>query len=257
MDIRNKTIPCVESEQLPFYEATPWQKVTRITNFTFIFQTLCIMSWSDWASSVGYVFGKTALSILIPGSSIVIGVSETAKSIWDGDKRGAAINGLFTVVDAVSFGMGSYGKEAMKKGGKEAVILLVKERTKGLPKEATKKVGKHLSKNLAMGISEETLKEAWQKSMKSRCLDIIFKLMNNGKVVDIVVEEFTEEMMKKILQEKASKIMFDPLFKKAFKTAAEEEYKKYCLRNCGLKLTSSVLNWALTKHGTSQSSEEN
>ena len=206
------------------------------------------MSWSDWGLNAVYVCGKTAASILIPGSGLAFGVLETAKSICDGDICEAAINGAFTVADAVSFNLASSAKEAAKKCGKEAAILVAKERTKDLGKEAGKKVGKDLSKNLAMGISEEAVKEAWKINAKRRALNMIINGINNGKT--FVFQELTEETVQKILQypsSKASKKMFDPLFKQAFETVAKEEFKKYSFRKFGLDVACTGLNVCMSK----------
>ncbi len=201
------------------------------------------MSWSDWGLYAVYVCGKTAVSILIPGSGLAFGAGETAKSIWDGDICGAAINCAFTVADAVSLGMASSAKEAAKKCGKEAAILVAKERTKDLGKEAGKKVGKDLSKNLAMGISEEAVKEAWKITPKHRALNMMISGINNGKT--FVFQELTEETVQTFLQyssSEASKKVFDPLFKEAFETVAKEEFKKYSFRKVGLDVACTGLN---------------
>ena len=206
------------------------------------------MGWSDWASTIGYAVVKTTVSVLVPGLGIAIGAGETIRSVYRGNNTEALINVIFTTVDACSFGMATCAKDAAKTGGKHAAILLAKEQAKEAAKECRKEVGRKLAKNLAMGIADDAVKEAWQKTAKSRGIKLVIETIKDGKIV--WVQEVTEEMVEAFIRyyfPQATKNTFDPVLKTVFKTAAESEFKKCYMTKFVLDVTSIVLKVKICK----------
>ncbi|XP_028411888.1 uncharacterized protein LOC114534621 [Dendronephthya gigantea] len=191
------------------------------------------MSWTSWAHTGAMTAAKAALSIWNPAFPIGISVAEILHSaFYRGDYHGAAIEGVFTIVDAFTFGMAGTATQASRESCKLAIIQKAKEQAKAATKkeikavfkagpsqavintaktlvsettsDIKKKEGRKLAKNIAKNGLTGTAKETAVKEAKQ----VTKKLTKEAKkeIGQNLGKEFAKEGIKKATKETGKKV---------------------------------------------------
>ena len=149
----------------------------------------------------------------LPGSSIIVDAFEVGNACRNGDTTSAGIGAGFIVLDLLTFGLVSTGKEVTKIVGKAGAFQAAKETTKTAAKEGGeaagkavgKEVGKKLSKDIAKGTIKEISKQAFEEETRTTGKDalraaVTRTLKGRGKGIFItVVKEAGESVLRNAL----------------------------------------------------------